>query len=154
MKREILFKAKRVDNKKWIEGYHRRNTFYNKLGDEPKEIYTKHFIGAFSNIELFDNLFEQIEVYPETVCQFIGLTDKNGIKIFEGDLIRWGMDNQEAWIRIAKVIFNPDIKFEITHYIHGKTKEVKESDGKIFKYGNFLYNKTDSYVEIIGNIHD
>lgn len=137
MEREILYRGKDELTKEWRYGY----------------LLSKNVIGEV----IFENGTYTVKctsVIPETVGQYIGLKDMKFAKIFEGDVLRWGMNNQEAWIRCAKVVVNPDIKFEITHYIHGKTKEVKKSDGKIFKYGNFLYDKTEHYVEIIGNIHE
>ena len=88
MNREIKFRGLRTDGKGWVYGYYRKCTFYNKLGDEPKEIYTKHFIGSFSNLDLFDGIFEQVEVIPESVSQFTGLKDKNDQEIYEGDVCK------------------------------------------------------------------
>ena len=75
--REILFRGKRVDNGKWVEGY------YAPIGKY-------HYI-LTGRLELVPYLgFEHFLVNPETVGQFTGLTDRNGVKIFEGDIVRYG----------------------------------------------------------------
>lgn len=65
--REIWFRGKRVDNGEWIEG-----GFLDTLS------LKKRYVG---------NMFECEEVIPETFGKYTGLTDKNGTKIFEGDII-------------------------------------------------------------------
>ena len=65
--REILFKAKRLDNEKWVEGYY-----------FAKPILNYHCILEGEN---------QRQIDPDTLCQFTGLTDKDGNKIWENDIV-------------------------------------------------------------------
>ena len=70
MKDRYLFKAKRVDNGEWVQGY-----LYG--------IWEKRYIlwGMTNDIP------NMIEVYPSTICQCIGLKDKNGNLIWENDIL-------------------------------------------------------------------
>lgn len=77
MMREILFRGKRVDNGEWVEGY------YASIGEY-------HYI-LTGRLELVPYLgFEHFLVNLDTVGQFTGLTGRNGVKIFEGDIVRYG----------------------------------------------------------------
>jgi uncharacterized phage protein (TIGR01671 family) len=80
--REILFRAKRLDNGQWITGY-----FANVPDKSSCYILTgkvRHGNGSFD--------LERYAVDPETLGQFTGLFDKRGKKIFEGDIIRVEVD--------------------------------------------------------------
>lgn len=77
--REILFRGKRIDNGEWVEGdlsYHVHDG----------EVYVFPGNGYDSS--------DNYEVDSETVCQYTGSTDRNGRKIFEGDILSAHLDNQ------------------------------------------------------------
>lgn len=113
--REILFRGKRIDNGEWVTS----NTFYQCKGE----------------IKLWDERDGYVEVIPETVGQYIGLTDKNGKKIFESDIVHG------YW----------NTKFLIFFDLCCLQFRAKLSDGTekdIDYYGD------SKKIEVIGNIYD
>lgn len=128
--REILFRGKSKDNGKWVEG------FYHCVTDNytPKNI---HYITTFKRIDNGEIVLTgPFEVIPETVGQYTGLKDKNGRKIFEGDIVRYGTD-------IYEVVFGTRCG---CGYFGIKMSHIET--------WNFCNITPANLMEIIGNIHD
>lgn len=121
--REILFRGKRVDNGEWIEG---------DLIQSRDKTYIHPKANSFRVSETgLSKLIVLREVYPETVGQYTGLTDKNGKKIFEGDIIR--SNSERGYIEY----YPNDCAFEV-----------------VDDHGFYWLISEMSNIEVIGNIHD
>ena len=78
--REILFRAKRIDNGEWVEGYYLKTTLGKDI--EPSDVIFVPFKINRSG------QWGWIKVLPETLYQFTGMVDKNGRRIWENDIIK------------------------------------------------------------------
>lgn len=136
MSRTILFKAKRVDNGEWVEGYYGIAQINH---------------GIWSRLK--GNEFHSwYQVHPETVCQFTGLLDKNGKMIFEGDKF----DDEEGYIVIEydnkQTCFVPVLYGYKIYLNEGGGEEFEKNISEIDR--NFINTYDLCNDEIIGNIHD
>lgn len=141
--REILFRGKRIDNGEWIVGHY-------IVVDGISYIFPE---GYFLN--------GIVEVDPSTVGQCTGLIDKNGVKIFEGDIVAWRDENfvlnghytygfygykygDELIVRCLKSGFMLCKK-------HDGMMDIPNANSKIDNYAFWNYHR---FFEVIGNIHD
>ena len=116
--REILFRGKRFGDGEWIEGYF-------LPGNERQSLHPRIFVYLPET-----QSFECFDIDIDTLGEYTGLTDKNGLtKIFEGDIV--------AYDYFCGVV-----------YFHEGTWCVTEEDN----YPDYLYDLID--LKIIGNIHD
>lgn len=83
--REILFKAKRADNGEWVKGY-------LWIGNNHAYITPDNIGISYDEAEKRIKAFAY-EIDKSTICQYTGLTDKNGEKIFEGDIVEISEEN-------------------------------------------------------------
>lgn len=81
MNREILFRGKCVDNGEWVIG-----SLIDAQGKTYIVVSVETECLDGENTDLYAT--EWYEVQPDTICQYIELTDKNGNKIFKGDILR------------------------------------------------------------------
>lgn len=92
--REILFKAKLKGRNQWIEGFYcsMRETTYCFAEDYERHPVPLHHLIAVDEMTDWGlpNQLRLYEIDPETLCEYTGLIDKNGNKIFENDYVRCG----------------------------------------------------------------
>lgn len=128
--REILFKAKRKDNGKWVEG----NLITNERNENQKYI---GYIFDERNGVIED--YDLVEVIPDTICQYTGLEDKNGNKIWENDIAHIRSSGLSGYGVIKYENGNlvlVDVKRKRTYSMYGEWKIRK--DGNIFDNPDLL----------------
>ena len=134
--REILFRGKRCDTGEWVQGFYvRADHHWHKNGVHKDWI----ICGASANGGWFA-LHNKYAVKAETAGQFTGLTDKNGKKIFEGDIIKGNFSNYVIWADETERAF-----------VYGKSYK---GGYKNLMSDYLLKSSFPNGMEVIGNIHD
>lgn len=135
--RKILFRGKRTDNGEWVCGYYvlRKRPYFKDKGANFEHIICDNLvIDDFNDKQFVDTIPITYSVDPETVGQYTDLTDTNGRKIFEGDIV-WDSYDEDY----GKVEWDNDMaKFIIT-------------------YSTFTVDFDSVYgeeLEIVGNVYD
>lgn len=134
MMREILFRGKRCDNGEWVQGFLLKECNYATCSWNLAIEYKTDRFGKFA--------YDVAEIATETVGQFTGLTDKNGKKVFENDIIVicYETDGEE---------------FTETKRVHYNEKECCWYPMRWEEYCEYCDHYTEvKSIEVIGNIHD
>lgn len=128
--RKIIFRGKKLDTGEWVDGGY----FYDSAVGE------SYIITETLEHSIPHNLCCYVDVHPETVGQFTGLTDKNGKEIYEGDIIQANNG--------IGVIMWFQTSWGVASYAHGY-------DGlKSYTAVDSFYSKETKEWSVIGNIHD
>lgn len=142
--RKILFKAKRTGNGEWVYGYYQQ----------------RHVIsGQKRHLIFWSNTYtvwEYVDIDPETLCQYTGLTDKNGKKIWENDIVKheissglgqviWYQEDYIGWIV-------DDIWIDGQQYSHEMFSEC-EVIGNIFDTPELL-KETNTLEKILEEVEE
>jgi len=124
--REIKFRGLRKDGKGWTYGV----PFH--IYEEGKCFMINLFQG--STLEQEDAYFQGLEVVPSTVGQYIGLEDSRGVKIYEGDKVKYlGAKGHIIYVEELAMFMIKFYKPDVSSY---------------------AFDNVDDYIKVVGNINE
>lgn len=146
MMREILFRAKRVDNSKWIEGYYVKyeshlncDCYYGIVPTDAGGLYA-------------------VRINPETLCQYICMNDNNGKKIWENDIVSCEHEKypDDDPLEVYPLLPDP-IKYRRNYAVEFVNTgsnygyRLRNKSIHFMLTGNVIYNHK---IEVLGNVFD
>ena len=125
---DIEFRGKRIDNGEWVEGYYYKAKYY-RTDDELCDYITVPHLNEYGVPS------SKYVVDPSTVGQYIGLNDRDGTKIFEGDIVKRFLLGE---MRVYQIVYD-----------NGLASFIGQAG---IKFTTFDYDSAE--FEVVGNIYD